>query len=260
MKLHIIVAGWIYSCRQPWAALVELKRLSNATVVAFVDNPTSVAEWKSTVHPEVSIEMSHEQMHDGIKTVIPWIHFRGKEAYFLQDEACCHTPYILYRRYEAMKRLTNVNGNANAQILVLRPDSVFDPPTMYAQLRHQHEAVTHAASFSSEQGGYACPQSVNDQWLFGPFNAVQKVLLAFENLAEWHKEWERDPQFVRWWTVGNRVPPHKFFLNAEGIVGKMLQRTNQTCRTDTRLQVKNVKACALNLKKRLESLGSVSEH
>ena len=241
MKLYIIITGWIYSNRKPWHAVTHLKRMTNATMVSFVDNPDLNTAWYQMVNPDLTIRMSTSEMHSKIRRVIPWIHERPDNMYFLPDEQCCHAPYLLYRRFEAMRRLPPVEAK-DAQILVLRPDSMFDPHLMLNQLNHGFRVISHTPAFTAfYDPPHHCPRSINDQWLYGPYADVKRILLAFENLTTWHKEWERDPNFVRWWTVGNVLPSGKFFLNTEGVLGKILQATGQRCRMETHVDVQNVK-------------------
>lgn len=246
MKLHIIIAGWIYACKKPWENIARLQRMTNATIVAFVDNPALLRMYQRVVRPELLVNMSHSHMQAEIRRIIPWIHKRGNDLHFLHDERCCHAPYILYRRYEAMKRLVALRGTGDREserVLVVRPDSVFDPNVLLAELRDETKAVTHATAFSTQRNGYACPQSINDQWFFCPFDDVRTVLLAFENLTIWHKQWEHDPHYAQWWNNNNRVPADKFFLNTEGIMGKMLQQTNRTCTAARHVTVTIKKSC-----------------
>jgi hypothetical protein len=245
MKLYIIVAGWIYACKEPWNQLRELHHISNATTVAFVENPALQRMWLDTIRPDLTILMTQQSVHAQIHRLIPWINDKGTNMHFLKAERCCHAPYILYRRYEAMSRLLqlHVSTNDDAQVVVLRPDSTFDPKVVMTELQKRFNEVTHASSFSSARGGHKCPQSVNDQWLMGRFQDIEKLLMAFPRLAEWHRVWERDPRYVEWWLANNRVPDGKFFLNTEGIVGKMLQQCNLTCRTTNAVDVRLLKTC-----------------
>ena len=112
--------------------------------------------------------------------------------------------------------------------------------------------IEYRRSFSNEYGGHACPQSINDQWFLGDAQSVRLLLESFPQLNVWHKSWEANPKFDKWWLHHNKVRDGHFFLNAEGIYGKMLQHLNVTCMDNLQksLSFTNKKQCSGPKKKR----------
>lgn len=145
---------------------------------------------------------------------------------FLKDEQCCHAPYLMFRRYYSTKM---VNFKKFSHVLIVRPDSNFECAKLAHSLNSdwKNRGIYHGYSFTRQKTeNNSCPVSIQDQWMYGDSLSIVSFLNAFPKLKTWHKEWEQDH---KWWEHGNILQPGKFFLNTEGVHGKLLQKLNATC-------------------------------
>lgn len=240
MRLAIFVAGVVYSCRNPWAQLSCIAHKTGAHLFTSLETNAISKTYTDYLTPTKSILLNKSSLHSGIRKHIPWIHERPGNMVFLKDEQCCHAPYLLFRRFLLTEETHNFT-----HVLMLRPDSVsnFDCDTTANMLKQEVQGIVYEPSFSNEHSGHACPQSINDQWFWGDAHSVRLLLGSFPRLKTWHKTWEADPNFDRWWLKGNRVQVGRFFLNTEGIYGKMLQSLNLTCKESQSLRFNRKKEC-----------------
>lgn len=230
MRLAVIVAGVVYSCRKAWHDHACLVERTGATLIASLDDGPYVEAYKQVVRPSSTIVKTMRQMTGEIHAHIPWAYHVGGRLQFLVDEKCCHTPYLLHRRFVAMKTLDNLTRDFD-HILVIRPDTTFNCETVSTHMTRWSNAIgmTVQTGFTAEYSPPHCPRSMNDQWFFGDTNSVRTLLLAYPRLSTWHHEWRADHRFDKWWLVDNKMRPGRFFLNAEGIYGKTVQKLGLNC-------------------------------
>ena len=239
MRLAILVAGVVYPCQNPWKQLSCLVTRTNGTLFTSLEMNYMSKKYNTYMSPARKILLNMSELHAGIRKHIPWIHERKNNMVFLKDELGYHTPYIIYRRFILATALSDFS-----HVLVLRPDSLINCEAMAEMLMRYIQGIHYWEAFSDEHNGHLCPQSINDQQFYGDATSVKNLLSAFPKLKYWHKEWESEPGFDKWWKVNNIVRPAHFFLNAEGIYGKILQKLNLTCVKNT-LPIKLEKKCTI---------------
>lgn len=240
VRLAILVAGATYSCQEVWKELSCIVKKTGARLFTSLGDDKRDKEYAAYVGPSSAIYLSKKALHAGIRQHIPWIHETESNMTFLNDERCCHAPYILFRRFVLRNMIEDFTN-----VLVVRPDSLssLDCNKTAELLMRNIRGIEYRPAHSDAHNGHACPQSISDQWFFGDAGSVRMLLESFPNLSTWHKTWEADPHFDKWWLKHNKISKGRFFLNTEGIYGKMLQNLNITCTKSKKLNFKIRKVC-----------------
>ena len=221
--------------------------LNGVDVFASIDNSTLSHQWLETVRPTKYQLIDDVDLQQGISQLIPWIYEQpsGRLTFTEDKRTCCHTPYILYRRYRAFQLFDPDEIERYSLIFVMRPDRSFDidellqflstisPAPHTITLAHTEYAPLHNRLINHPG---SCPRSVFDQWFAGRPTDIALLMSSFPRLKTWHPQWVSEPGYWKYWEHDNRVTqsdlitnPDLFFLNAEGIYSKILAELELKC-------------------------------
>jgi hypothetical protein len=242
------VAGILYPCEIAWDKLACLVNRTNATIFVATSDSPLVNKYNDKISPQSMFVVNQSMLHEKITKHIPWIHKKNNGRVF--DKSCpnyCTAPYIMYRRFSLLHTLSSLTFD---RVLIIRPDSSFSCRKVTEFVNSSiKKGLYYVPDYSrgphaEYRGNKTCPQSINDQWLFGDIKTITKILQAFPKLSKWYPEWNRKSNKDDWWDtrVNNRVRKGHFLLNTEGIYGKMIQELNINCIISKQL-FWNIKIC-----------------
>ena len=190
MKLVIVVAGLLYPCKIAWINLLNLRRLSNSSIIAVVTGK-EYHTWNTFVKPDIILpDISIKKLHENIHNITPWVFDKYMQTVAMR----LSSSYLIYRRYMAIK-----HTSPQDYILILRPDSTYNPDLLWTLIKqHMNETGLQISCLPATIDGcntsrhfrnmsrhFRCSGPINDQHMFGDGQSIQKLFQTFENWKNW---------------------------------------------------------------------------